>query len=527
MVVWRGWAVVNTSVKKPRLDHLVLILLALLWTAFFVARYAYSLYDDAYIYLRYVQNVLGGCGLRFNCGEAPVEGFTSPLYLGLLVLGGLVGFGEDLETLTQMFGLVGVATALTAAGLSAGWLAREAWPDRPLLERWALPLSVVLLLGAAKHFMLNSVIGLETALGCVVVTCILASALRKDDLPAMRSLLVLAVLTRPETTLFIPAVLIFPKARQWRYWLPLLGSLLAVALWRYTVFADFVPNTYWAKSGGTIEHLRLGVEYLALLAYDFPVILLAPLALLHPGTRRSVGFFGSVALLWCAFFLKSGGDTFAYSRLAVPLVPGLSALAVFGVLVALDKLQQRLSSTHRAALPAVAITLAALGAAHGYLAYDIANTQHGFDNVQRWTKVGQFLRQNHPDATLATVPIGAISYFSQSPRVIDLVGLTSREVAKAGRTVPPERLGRHWIGHERHNTEWVIEQAPDLIIFNKWASQPLPDPSMARAGFYSDWLLLRAIKEGRIPYVLYMPQVAPELYWQMFVRRDLLEPAKP
>ena len=39
------------------------------------------------IYLRYVRNLHAGCGPTFNCGQPPVEGFTSPLYLAVLWAG--------------------------------------------------------------------------------------------------------------------------------------------------------------------------------------------------------------------------------------------------------------------------------------------------------------------------------------------------------------------------------------------------------------------------------------------------------
>ena len=51
----------------------------------FLAGHSYALYDDAYIYFTYADHVVGGCGLRFRCDEAPVEGFTSPAYQLILV----------------------------------------------------------------------------------------------------------------------------------------------------------------------------------------------------------------------------------------------------------------------------------------------------------------------------------------------------------------------------------------------------------------------------------------------------------
>ena len=87
------------------------------------------------------------------------------------------------------------------------------------------------------------------------------------------------------------------------------------------------------------------------------------------------------------------------------------------------------------------------------------------------------------------MPIGAIGYFSRLP-LIDLVGLTSREVAR-GERVPDDMLTRTWIGHEKQATDWVLAEKPELLVFTRWRDQPwtLDD---ARAGFWAEWQLLHA-----------------------------------
>ena len=108
----------------------------------------------------------------------------------------------------------------------------------------------------------------------------------------------------------------------------------------------------------------------------------------------------------------------------------------------------------------------------------------------------------------------------QAQTFIDLVGLTSAEVARAGRALPAGMLGRHWIGHERHNTEYVLSQEPELIVFGtKYGSAPLHDISQMRAGFYAEWLLLDLAKAGKIPYEPYSPEIVPGVYWHMLRRR--------
>jgi hypothetical protein len=173
----------------------------------------------------------------------------------------------------------------------------------------------------------------------------------------------------------------------------------------------------------------------------------------------------------------------------------------------------------RGRLAAATVALAISGglALRAAWSHGLAPTR-GFDNVLRWEMVGRHLAEHHPGRSIATVPIGAIGYFS-GLHLVDLVGLTSPSVARAGQTVPPERLGRNWIGHERHDTGWVLAQRPDLIVMTKWRDVPWTLET-ARAGFFAEWLLLRAIKEGRAPYVVQDAEIAPGVYWLMFRRED-------
>jgi hypothetical protein len=234
--------------------------------------------------------------------------------------------------------------------------------------------------------------------------------------------------------------------------------------------------------------------------------LLAPLCL----RSRTVSRGALLGLLLCsaallASFLRSGGDLFGCGRLFVPFVPSLVACAAIG----LGEFGQNLRPPAQALLFAPLLVLGSWAARSHALA-----PGHGFPNVMRWKQVGRYLCKNHSGARVATVPIGAISYFSGLP-IIDLVGLTSREIARAGHTVPPELLTREWIGHERHNTPWVLSQHPTLIVLGtKFGSEPVRDVQTMRAGFYAEWELLQLAKTQRT-FEPYSPEIVPGVYWHM------------
>ena len=78
--------------------------------------------------------------------------------------------------------------------------------------------------------------------------------------------------------------------------------------------------------------------------------------------------------------------------------------------------------------------------------------------------------------------------------------------------MPPERLTRQWIGHERYNLEHALAWAPDLVVTTKVRETPWKSLDEAQAGFWADWLLLRAAKQGKAPYVVLDLPIAPQVH---------------
>jgi hypothetical protein len=466
-----------------------------------------GVYDDTFIYLRYVKNLEAGCGLRFNCGDAPVEGFTGPLYLALLWLGGLVT--RQLIDLSQIVCTASLAIALALAVWAAVIAARGREPG------WlpaVLAVSVAAALALDHFVLLNAITGMETALGAAAVTAVGLAALT-----GRRWLLVAAVggalLVRPECLVFAAALPILPGLRKPRYLAAVGGIVVAICVARYAAFGALAPNTYYAKAGGTWRHCELGLAYLGDAIADFPLAFAAPLALVLPAgpARRACGFVLAGSAAWVAFFLRTGGDLFEYSRLMFPLVPILYVLALAGI----AELARRLARWDAAAAIAAAVCAIAVGG-RAAVVHALA-PQHASPRVVEWAAIGSYLRAHFPHATVATVPIGAIGYYSGLP-IIDLVGLTQPEIARAGRSVPTELLTKQWIGHERHCTECVLARAPTLIVTTMHRDHPWQELSEARAGFYADWLLLQEIKAGRAPYRVLDAEVMPGDHVLIFER---------
>jgi hypothetical protein len=463
-----------------------------------------------------VKNVRAGCGLRFNCDDPPVEGFTSPVYLALLVAGSLVT--RRLVTLTQVVCTIALAATLVVAigGAAARWAGEpdDDDGDGGRHRAWAaaaMAIAVAAVLGLDHYVLANAVVGLETPLAALVVT-MAGLAVLTDRRRLAVSLAVLSFLCRPECLLLVVLLPLLPWARSLRVVATLVGSVLAITLLRWIVFHDFVPNTYWAKAGGTLRHAELGAAYIGELFGDhFPFIVLSPLALLVREARRAVTYVLVVSAVWIAFFLRTGGDVFFFSRLAFPLVPLLTVLAARGVV----EVARRVARGPAVAIGALLVVAGAFSARSAYAHH--LPPDHGDPKVIQWTALGEYLRDRYPGKTVATVPIGAIAYYSRL-HVIDMLGLTTPAIAKARRTLPPELLQRNWIGHERHCLECVLDAKPDLVVTTQFRAEPWTAVEEARAGFYAEWLFVRAAKEGAAPYHVVDAPIAPDIHFLMFQR---------
>jgi arabinofuranosyltransferase len=500
---------------------LVSVVLAQAWLKF------YSYQDDAFIFFRYADNVLRGNGLVFNPGER-VEGFSSPLWLALLIGCGALGL-DPLHAAGILGSVASVATVLLSVRD-----ARQCW----FPGSWLAPVALALFF----PFVAWSVSGMETSLFTALVWGTMSGirVARARSRPLGRDValcLAGAVLTRPEAAMLIVALLVdeLASARgqihslrsaidRFRWLIPAILAGLCLEAFRLAYYGDLVPNTAYAKLGISGAHVRLGLRYI--LGFVAASPMLWP-ALLLPVLRRPVpGAAATVvlALLWSLDLLVVGGDHFGYFRFLVPLAPLLFALGAQG----LDALWSRLSGSigpHRRALLGLGLGVAIL-AAVVRAAPDPApgRPQHGFDWTLASAKLGQRMAAALPPSTLVALPhIGAFGYYSRLP-VLDLLGLVDRQLARRPSRMPPAGP-THFndIGHERFDIEWSLARRPALIVPSRsYGSRPFTDLSELRPDFEAEAQLFRIVAQ-RADYRLTDVPLDDGAHWGVFLRSDLDE----
>ncbi len=331
-----GWAVVGLS---------AVVHLALCWL------FRGFLTDDAWISVRYAENLAAGEGFVWNPGGPRVEGFSNPLLVAVEALASWAGWSAP-----------GAARLLGVAG-GLGCVVLVYVAGRPVVGESAARIASVLTACGAP-FALWAVGGLETLLVAFAVTAGTLEVARRDGGRVLRAAAAFAVLPwlRPEGLAVAAAVValgevpgLFQAAtrrRAWRRALLLggipLGSQVVLEAVRLGVYGHLLPNSVLYKSGAGDGFTVLD-KFLdqALL----PTVLAAVGALVLTGRARLLAVPPLVYGLGSIGTLDSAN---AYSRFFMPVWPLVAVLAAVVVGYGATALVRRRRTVGAAALVVVA-----------------------------------------------------------------------------------------------------------------------------------------------------------------------------
>lgn len=240
--------------------RLAVILLPAVWFGLRLLHLKNWIIDDAGISMAYGRNLLHGHGLVAQPGLPPTEGYSNPLWVFLNIPLQL------LEDFTPWFHPKILAFVFFLAACFMPWLY-----FRHCHDFWiAASLPAVVMLGFSAPIGIWAASGLENPLYLALVLGLLVSSVsgNTNNWGILRTggLIFLTGITRPEGLLYaLPAFLtVWMRLRithhVWfnQHVLNRLSLLVAFSvlpsltffLWRFTYFGVWVPNTYFAKTGG-------------------------------------------------------------------------------------------------------------------------------------------------------------------------------------------------------------------------------------------------------------------------------------
>jgi hypothetical protein len=454
--------------------------------------------EDAFISFRFAKNLVNGHGLVWNLGEKPVEGYTN--FLWVIIAAVLLKFRLNILWLSQAIGII--------AGLLAIWYTYKfSWRLLGLSRR--LSLVPCLFLALSGPFATWTSSGMEINLFALLILMAGYHFVSYWKFNASQDLFVCfislfsATLTRPEGFLifcliFVLSLILFflNKVSLKNILFPLLSFIipfLAYFLWRFAYFGFLLPNTFYAKTGGsTLQYLR-GWEYVKFFSICFLAPFL-PVALLFIVEKRksflrrtgfrsmaehintNLGIYLSLILFlaYALYIIYVGGDYMAMYRFFVPVLPFI--YIVFGFIT--DRIIKSLASSKwQKILFVVFVAFAAAGTiiqstpleksiykkpAYMHGAYRGVETERW--HTARLALIGKFFDKykNNTDESLASTAIGVISYYADM-KIIDFFGLVDPYLAHQ----EIRNVGRGWPGHEKIDLDYLFSKRPTYIMYRR------------------------------------------------------------
>lgn len=449
-------------------------------------------FDDAYMYIRYARHFLNGYGFSWNITEGPAYGCTSALYLFLITLvRGLTSLSDgSVLTITSL--LSGLAAAAALAVLAHSML------ESPGLRSAWIPLLVVPSVVATKEFVYHCKTGMETnlVLFLIALFCLSVFKYTKRQTRLRFALILitgyLSFLTRPDAgiywILFPPVFFIFwgglPLKNTFAYIASCAAILAIDTIIKIRLFGGFIPLPFFAKSNGFYEGYMGMHEWNAFefLVSFFRISLPFVLAIICLGRRTvlkkifliliplfltfayfssivqimgyksrfyypSLPFMLTAAMLAINSFTASGGRIRAADArpLAVRMLVSVMALVIFAGSVFWYVTDFAWNKIHDAAgqefIPK-----------REYILADETSVE--LPLPEWWEAVGSLtdlLRSLPPEVVFAGSEYGFVGSRMPEKKIIDLVGLHDKKIAKKG-----------------FSLDHILGQKPDIIWFPHW-----------------------------------------------------------
>lgn len=418
--------------------------------------------DDAFITFRYAQNLAAGHGPVWNPGLPPAEGYTTFLWMLILVIPHALGADPVLFAK-----VLGVAAALGCVAVTYAFGRALCEPERP--ARAIVPAAAVLFLCAFYPTSTHAVSGMETALFTLLAQGFFFTLVLVRDDPTGRRLCAAAVttlflgLTRPDGVLLAVVGLGVlwwqlepPDRRRAAGWGAAVVALpwSAYFVWRFLYYGHPLPLTFYVKVGGGegLEGLPSVLGFLRFVA--LPLGILVVLGWNRQRARVHAPLAAAFALL--GFYLVPLHVMGVEFRFCAPVYPLFATLAAAGLPPLVDRVAPRLGEGARGrhrAFAAIALTLCPL-VAFGLQRQSrgAANWARGYAKRMEDTHIAlgrklATLRAEHPSAVLAINDAGAVPYYS-GWETIDTVGLNEPHIALSG----------------EHDPAYVLSHEPDLVV---------------------------------------------------------------
>lgn len=508
---------VSNTPQKSNTQKLFLVssIIILIWGVYSVYKMRWVC-DDAFITFRYVENWLNGLGLVYNQGEY-VEGYTN--FLLLLLLSAVRYIGLDIVVYSQYIGIIFFTGTILLIILSSYRFSME--------RNYFIPFSALILV-FHFDFKVWGTSGLETSMYTfLILSAFYAFCLSNQNelkrILTSSTLLILAVMTRPDGALFYSIFLVWLVVKELLidfnfkklikktgvFLIPFFIIYLPYLFWKFSYYGDIYPNTYYAKAGW-LSYYSQGFFYLwtyfqAYLSSWIFIFSIVPIIIFVKNSKEeqflekikslfSDKYLSALILafiliiIYLVFFIAKVGGDFMYARFIVPIIPLIYLSGEASLRILLSKKRNTLF-----ALMAALFFLAILeknfrdnlfenergertsiyelqGIADEYWFYTETGPYGGINHIQFMEMIGNNFNYYFKGQKVNFVVMGAqacLAYYSKFTTCIENNGLTDKYIAH----LPLEKRGRP--GHERSAPyEYLIERKVHFSFDNLPANWP-------------------------------------------------------
>ena len=403
--------------------------------------------DDAFISLRYAFNMVHDHGLVWNIGER-VEGYSNFLWVIILTI-------PLYFTWDPVYFIYATGPILMIIMLVAAFKLSEC-----LFESKNIALVTIILLGINFTFSCFATSGMETALQtslALICYVIFIYTLKTKKINFIWMLIfsfvfAMALLTRLDSLILISVpvlgllitIIKFENKKKYRLkyflaiFLPVVIIMLSYFVFKYYYYHSLVPNTYYLKFDGVFS-FDLGAFYLYSFFKSYYLLILLVmfvLSLYKFFNKDNISFIAIfiTVILWFLYVIKIGGD-FIEFRLFVPVLPYIFILFNWFIFRFLNQ----------KVIVVGLIIFIILGNYYHRREFHAIYNHFWIEPVKQlkarvlggdlsWINIGKQLGYTFnydPEIKMATIPAGAISFYSELS-IIDLLGLNDEWIAKNG-----------------------------------------------------------------------------------------------
>jgi len=437
--------------------------------------------DDVFVYYNYARNFVEGRPFAYDTRNIPSEGFTSLLYLLLLIPFEFFKINMTFaSTFINLAAIVGIIIALGKLISKTKTLSKES--NYLLLAFITFTISIDVNVRSSLQW------GLETMLGVLVL--ILAglslaySFTLKSNSRGINSFFIfmfLAYIIRPESMVFtaiigLPILLINKTSRK-KTFINLLifsGVIILFHVLKYLVFGDVVPTGFYRKvsSGSGYNYVWEWAIFYKNWIFSSFVALFTVFIFSWKKTRWSLFtsqwfyFLIGVSMAILLFFtqIRPLAGT-GYRFLMTPIITlyfslGLLTLWLFDQLISFANLKKLLIICVLLFMAVYSgIKIAPLMNNDLISKLNILSRSESATNEHKYLQFGKFLRESFSkpeDITLVFGDAGAIPY-SMAGRFVDSNGLTEPAIARLFLMPDGPQKTQAYI-------DYVLSQHPDIVV---------------------------------------------------------------